>query len=395
MPLQFATPEPLHGFMQLVLQHRELQERLAGIHDPAAFEIEARAIAAEHGIALPGESLQSLFAPDPLGLSRWQDAPVSADSWPGPGWLPTRSVAGDPPAFDWSWMGGQKTAAPLFEDDVRRAGAYPFDRMFRTRTSLEALIEGANAADAVPLSGFVFHMSRCGSTLLARVLGAPERNLVASEPEPLDAVILWAEQSSAPHALKVAALRAVVAGLGRRRGADWQRFFIKLDGWHILSHRLLRDAFPDVPWVFLHRDPVEVMASLEAMPGLQSVPGLLPETLMGIENAHAMPQDEYGVRVLAQFCRAALAHAQQGGGMIVDYDHLVEAALNTIPRHFGFAPDPVEQAAMTAATRVYSKNPAAAFAPDSERKRAGAGERTRELVQAHLAGVRHELLALS
>lgn len=395
MPAQFAMPEALHGFMGLILKHPELQARLAPIHEPGAFEIEARAIAGHYGFTLPAGSLQDLFAPDPLGLSRWQDAPVTADGWPGADWMPTRSVPGDPPGFDWSWLGDRKTDAPLFEDDVRKAGAYPFDRMFRTRTSLDALIRGVGAAEVVPLSGFVFHMSRCGSTLLARVLGAAERNLVASEPEPLDAVILWAEQSSAPYELKLAALRAVVAGLGRRRGPEWQHFFIKLDGWHILSHRLLRDAFPDVPWVFLHRDPVEVMASLEAMPGLQSVPGLLPESLMGIENAHAMPQDEYGVRVLAQFCRAALVHAEQGGGLIVDYDDLIEAALDSIPRHFGFTPDPAERAAMEAATRVYSKNPVATFAPDSEQKRAGAAERTRLLAQTHLGELRNALLAAS
>lgn len=395
MPVQFATPEPLHGFMRLVLERPELQARLAPILEPDAFESEARAIAAEYGVTLPDGPLQGLFAPDPLGLSRWQNAPVMADCWPAGGWLPTRSVPGDPPAFDWSWLGDRKTDAPLFEDDVRRAGAFPFDRMFRTRTSLDVLIEGARTADTVPLSGFVFHMSRCGSTLLARVLGAPPRNLVASEPEPLDAVILWAEQSSAPYDLKVAAVRAVVAGLGHRRGADWQHFFIKLDGWHILSHRLLRDAFPDVPWVFLHRDPVEVVASLEAMPGLQSVPGLLPEALMGIENAHEMPQDEYGVRVLAQFCRAALVHAEQGGGLIVDYDRLVEAALDAIPCHFGLTPDPADRAAMEAATRVYSKNPAATFVPDSQQKRAAASERTQQLAQTHLAELRRALLALA
>lgn len=395
MPVQFATPEPLHAFMRLILEQPDLQARLAPILEPDAFEVAVRAIAAEHGVTLPDGMLQNLFAPDPLGLSRWQDAPVTSDRWPGPGWLPTRSVPGDPPALDWSWLGDRKTDAPLFEDDVRRAGAYPFDRMFRTRTSLDALIGDAGSADTVPLSGFVFHMSRCGSTLLARILGAPPKHLVASEPEPLDAVILWAEQSPAPYALKLAALRAVVAGLGRRRGAGWQRFFIKLDGWHILSHRLLRDAFPEVPWVFLHRDPIEVMASLEAMPGLQSVPGLLPESLLGIENAHAIPQDEYSARVLAQFCRAALGHAEQGGGMIVDYDDLVGAALDTIPRHFGFAPDPDERAAMEAATRVYSKNPSATFAPDSRQKRAAASERMHELAQTHLAEVRRALLTLT
>jgi hypothetical protein len=381
----FNVPKELHALMQFVQEDHTLQRRLGAILEPDAYERELRAVAAEHGIDWSADALKQMFAPDPLGMGHFGAAPIDVTGgWPGTGWIPTRAAPSELPVFDWSWFGDKRTDAPLFEDSIRKASAFPFDRMFRTRTDLEALLAGAHDADSVPLCGMVFHMSRCGSTLLSRMLGAPEHHLVASEPEPLDAVIKWAETIDAPSDLKIQALRAVVAALGRRRSPAWQRFFIKLDGWHILSHRLLRDAFPDVPWVFLHRDPVEVLVSLETMPGMQSVPGMLPERLIGIENPYAMPQDDYGALVLALFCEAAIEAHGTGNGMIIDYADLIPAALDTIPRHFGFIPTAQEQAAMAATAKVDAKNPSAKFRADSADKQSSADARTRELAEIHL-----------
>jgi hypothetical protein len=390
------VPEPLRTLMRLVLDDRALQRRLCTILEPSAYERELRAVAAEHRIDLPTDALTQRLAHDLVGMVDFRAAPIEVTGgWPGAGWIPTRAAPSELPVFDWSWFGDNRTDAPLFEDSIRKASAFPFDRMFRTRTDMKALLDGAQDADSVPLCGMVFHMSRCGSTLLARMLGAPEHHLVASEPEPLDSVIKWAETFDAPYDLKIQALRAIVAALGRKRNPAWKRFFIKLDGWHIRSHRLLRDAFPNAPWVFLHRDPVEVLVSLEAMPGMQSVPGMLPERLIGIENPYAMPQDDYGALVLARFCEAAIESQALGGGMIVDYADLIPAALGAIPRHFGFIPDVQEYAAMAATAKVDAKNPSAKFTSDSAKKQSSADERTRQLAQFHLADLHKRLQGLA
>jgi hypothetical protein len=252
-----------------------------------------------------------------------------------------------------------------------------------------------HGADTVPLSGLVFHMSRCGSTLLARILGAPLNHLVVSEPEPLDAVIQWAEIADVPYPRKLLAIRAIVAALARQRDPTWHRFFVKLDSWHILSHRLLRDAFPDVPWVFLHRDPVEVLVSLGKKPGIQSVPGMLPEKLIGIDNAMAIPHDEYCAILLACFCEAAIDAHASGGGMFVDYENVKSAAMDLISRHFGFVPDPAEQQAMAAITQVDSKNPLEIFASDSAQKQSRANARTLQIAETHLAKLRKRLQSLA
>ena len=55
-----------------------------------------------------------------------------------------------------------------------------------------------------------------------------------------------------------------------------------MDAWQIHSLPLIRAAFPDTPWVFVYRDPLEVMVSQLARPGTLNIPGALdPEILAG------------------------------------------------------------------------------------------------------------------
>ena len=167
----------LAGFFALVLADATLQARLGVIERPDAYIAETVAIAAAHAIALDADDLAAIRAairPDPLGLGRWLPSPVTRDGWPAKGWLPARAVQGtspgDPPGFDWAWFGPQPLDAPFYAEAVQRFASRPFNLMFRTRTSLADLVAGAETA-AAP-AGFIHHMSRCGSTLIAQMLGA-------------------------------------------------------------------------------------------------------------------------------------------------------------------------------------------------------------------------------
>ena len=56
-------------------------------------------------------------------------------------------------------------------------------------------------------------------------------------------------------------LRGVVSALGQPRLGTEKHLFIKFDAWKVLDLPLIRRAFPAVPWIFLYRDPVEVLTS--------------------------------------------------------------------------------------------------------------------------------------
>lgn len=386
MPEQATIIDATEQFRRAVIESPALQQRLGAIVIPDLFEAEMAAAAAELGIALsPAAIIGNTMAPDPLGLSRFQPAPVALGHWPRIGWLPVRSVAtGGAPAFDWAWFGDRQLSEPLYEDTVRRMAMRPLSLAFRTRTGLDTLIAGAAEANTIPLQGLIFHMSRCGSTLAAQMLAAVPDHVVVSEPEPLDAVIQWAVTSGAPFDLQVAALRAIVAALGRTRGESLRRYFIKLDAWHVLSLPLFRAAFPDTPWVFLYRDPEEVMVSHLRMPGLHFAGGGMMSIGLDSDPGANFSIEEHGARVLAQILRAAAQYYPLGGGMLIDYAGLPEAMDVAVPEHFGFTPDAGERAAMAAAKSRDAKAPDRLFRPDSQDKRAGVTPIVADVVARHL-----------
>ena len=130
--------------------------------------------------------------------------------------------------------GGPRGAALPPTDDGRR----------RPRT-------GAGTGRRCRPAGFIFHMSRCGSTLVAQMLAALPENRVLSEPTAINAVIRAALlDARIPRATLVDWLRTVVGLLGCPLEGE-SRYFVKLDCWHVLALPLIVEAFPETPWIFL------------------------------------------------------------------------------------------------------------------------------------------------
>lgn len=366
-----------------ILGSPALQARLGVQYDPALFDAELRVIAAEIGLD-PDQASIAQPQPDPLGISRFHGAPVTLDTWPQIGWLPVRSAPGQGmPAFDWAWFGDRPLSEPLFEDSVNRMASRPLSRSLRTRTDLDALIAGAAQEETLEPDGFVFHMSRCGSTLVAQMLAAVPHHIVASEAAPIDDVVQWAMSSGAPFDRQVAALRAVVAALGRNRSGHARRYFLKLDAWHIFALPLFRAAFPATPWIFLYRQPEEVVVSHIGMPGMHFVTGMLSATEVVADESIASMEDR-GAAVLARYLDAAVAHFPSGRGMLVNYADLLQAMELKIPAHFGFTPDADERSTMLAATTRHSKAPDQAYSDDTARKHAAVTPAIAAAVETHL-----------
>lgn len=384
---EIKLPFELHPFVTLVLGDPALQERLGAERDADGFVTAAAALAAAHNVPLDPVLLRAQVRPDPLGLGRFDAAPIMLDHWPPHGWLPTRSVAAQGAlAFDWLWLGGRRLTRPLYEEDVRAGETLPLNALLRVRTGLAALTQDAKQHNALPLAGLIFHMSRCGSTLAGRMLMASSRHAVASEPEPIDAVLQWAIRSGVSHGEQVEALRAIVAALGRDRANGQQKFFVKLDAWHALALPLLRDAFPAVPWIFLYRDPVEVIMSHQGEPGLHFVPGAPPPALADLNlNDGSTSEADYTARVLARICGAVVENWPLGGGLLVPFETIYRAMGTAVAEHFGFHADVSEIAAMATVTTVNAKRPSAAFSPDGAEKRKSATPAVIAAAATHVA----------
>ena len=190
---------------------------------------------------------------------------------------------------------------------------------------------------SVPVAGFIFHMSRCGSTLISQMLAASESNVVASEPAPLDAVLrAHIHDPQLPRARQVRWVRGMVAALGQSRAGAERHLFVKLDSWHVHQADLLREAFPHAPFLFLYREPVEVMASHARVPAAWTVPGMLNPLALLLRNEDWNPQhmEVYGARALAKICEGGLELALRHRAMLVNYQELPHAMFSRVARQF-------------------------------------------------------------
>ncbi len=391
-PSPAMTLEP-QRFAALVLTDAALTARLAAFDDGADFVAEAVRIARARDVALPEACTQPTHA-GLTSLCQWIGPPLVRSAPPPPDWFPSgvtdHSGAID---IDWARFGTQRFHALFDENDAGRAADLPFNRAFRQRTGLQDLIVWAETADSLKPSGFIFHMSRCGSTLAAHMLAALCDSIVFSELEPIDAIVRLGRRL--PEADAARALRAIVTAFGRKRDGRERRFFVKLDCWHTLALPLFRRAFPDVPWVFLYRDPVEVLVSQMRQRGMQMVPQFLPPGFYGIDAAERINDEDYCARVLSVICRAVIDHHGSDGGLILNYRQLPQGIWTTVLQHFGILCSEAERLGMQRAAQRDAKSPTVPFAGDTEAKQRAATANVRRAAERHLSALYDRLEALS
>jgi hypothetical protein len=287
------------------------------------------------------------------------------------GWLPIRVAWNQtPPVVDWCHVGTRRFAEPFFEQTIEICLRQPFSLLFRHQTSLEVLAEWQGVRPGLPPSGFIFHMSRCGSTLLAQMLAALPQNIVISEAPSVDG-ILRAQLRGATEQQQVAWLRGMLSALGQRRNGDERHFFVKFDSWHTLNLPLIRRAFPEVPWIFLYRDPLEVMMSQMKQPAIHLVPGLVELGLRGMDTAAGaqMPVEERCARALSSICAAALDQLRAGSGRAVNYTELPDSVCTSLREYFHLDCTAADLDRMRHVTQFDAKNPSLFFAADSPKKR--------------------------
>jgi hypothetical protein len=294
------------------------------------------------------------------------------------------------PLIDWCHLGDLPFTDPFFVQTVNRAMAHPFNQLFHRSTPLDALAE-PDRFELRP-AGLIFHMTRCGSTLIAQMLASLPANVVLSEPRPIDRILRAPGRLvGVSPTILVGWLRAMVGALGRRRQAHERDLFIKLDGWHVLLLPLFRRAFPGVPWVCLYREPLEVLA-----PMVQRFPAEIEPSLVNLtwEQVAAMPIEVYCAHILERICRAAIAHHRQGGGLLIEHRELPEAACTRLLDHFGLRYGPAELARMREVACFDAKAPTRRYADDSAAKRQAASAEIRHLAATLLAPLHAQLEAL-
>ena len=201
-----------------------------------------------------------------------------------------------------------------------------------------------------------------------------------------------AEQSMSDHG-RLADVRASSARWGSRGGAE-KVSFVKFDCWHTLDLPLIRQAFPRVPWVFVYRDPVEVLVSQMTKPSWWMSGALSPERIgVDLQMINESSREDLCARVLAGICEAALDGLEDGNGRAVAYDELPHAVWTSLADHFGVGYSTDEIDRMKQSALMDSKTPQMFFSDDRVTKQRAVTLRIREGASAHLNGLYDRLEA--
>ncbi len=226
-----------------------------------------------------------------------------------PEWIPSQIIQKENQSFaQWTYLNGQPFNDPFFSDSLAKCKAHPYNSAHSNHlSSLKDMIQGSESIEFIAPTAFIFHVSRCGSTLLTQLLSTDERHIVISEVPLIDDVLkLNKKQPDLPQSDIDNALQAAIKFLGRKRTALEEQLFIKLDSWHIFMHPIFRRLYPNTPFILLYRSPEEVYYSHQKQRGIQAVPGMVDPTMFGLNQDEiiGMNIDLYLSKVLESYFKA-------------------------------------------------------------------------------------------
>lgn len=266
---------------------------------------------------------------------------------------------------------------------------------FSTDVQLLSTGDAALSSNLRP-AGFIFHMSKCGSTLMSKALTQPHNHLVISEGTPLHEN-LWQYLTNnwrnpvdlIDHNLRL--VHNLILTMGRRRLPDHEHYFIRFRSWNIAFVEVIQRAFPDTPCLFMYRDPNEVLASILSKP-TTSLPRLKESgaaafiTGIPATQLHDMDDLHYFTSFYRRYLHSSLTQIQ-GNTHYLNYRQLTKHNLAKIlDRTFGYTATETNLSMMQAQFDTYSKDDSGTtrFTSDNREKQKLATPVIREAVGQHL-----------
>lgn len=281
-------------------------------------------------------------------------------------WIPINLIEKDNEIyFEWIYLADIKCAEPFFDETISKCRSHDYNsKPVKVISTLENLIDWSNELASVELKSLVFHVSRCGSTMLSQSLASSFENIVISEVPIIDQ-ILRSDIFSVDQ--KIILIKSVIKLLGQKRFPQQNNLIIKLDAWHIFKADYLRSLFPEIPFALLYRNPVEVLKSHQKLMGMHMVPNLLPSAIFRISNKEINERsfEQYGALVLEKYFQGFLDfHEKDQNVTILNYNDGMRAVVEKFISFINvdYSRDELEK--MYNRLKKHSKNETAAFLGD-------------------------------
>jgi len=283
-------------------------------------------------------------------------------------------------AVDWNLYKNHPWKYPVYRDVVSKSEKCKNTRIV---VNLKLLVEEVRLYDRRSSTKsrtesldphFIFHESECGSTLLANALAYsnPEEHRVYSEAGPLMSALRICGESYEHCTTETAAtvFQDVIYIMSRVPSQSGEsRLFFKMQSSATTSVQLVQNYFPKAPWIFVYREPEEVLVShlnirhVSRAKCLQSKthpPHSVNDFLYSFGlSVKELTDEEYCAIYLGCICDCVLTAVEtsETTGKLLNYDNLIEDFITDIaPNHFGLNLGTKEVRRMEHARTIYSKS---------------------------------------
>lgn len=283
-------------------------------------------------------------------------------------WIPFRLELHEKKLYcRWLYVENKKFTEPFFHETTGKCRIFEENRKpYYAISTLDGIIDFSEKLSSIAPTAFIFHISRCGSTLLAQLLSLDEQNIVLAEPPIFDEVlreIAFKNQDISEQKIDES-LTAVVKFLGQTRTGNEQNFFIKLDSWHIFYYEKIRKLYPETPFIFSFRRPDEVIRSQIKEPGMHASPGVIQPEIFGftLEDILTIKRPVYIAKVLEKYFERYLEIIEKDKNtLFIDYAEGILTSLDKIEQFLKLKIVPSVKQKMVERTQFHSKRPNIVF----------------------------------
>ncbi|WP_337967019.1 sulfotransferase family protein [uncultured Flavobacterium sp.] len=287
-------------------------------------------------------------------------------------WIPYKLVEKDNDVyFEWIYLGDLKYADPFFDETIAKCRSNEFNsKRFKVVSSVDNVIDWSAELDSIELKSLVFHVSRCGSTMLSQSLATSSENSMISEAPIIDEIL---RSDNFGLDKKTALLKAVIVFLGQKRFPEQKNLILKLDAWHIFNADYLRSIFSETPFALLYRKPIEVLKSHQKMIGMHMVPNLLPPGVFGItsKEINEISFQQYGALVLEKYFQGFVDFYETDQNVtLLDYNDGMRNVIEKFVSFINVDYSVEELEKMYERLKKHSKNEDAVFEGDSFKEEA-------------------------
>lgn len=281
-------------------------------------------------------------------------------------WIPYKLIEKDKEVyFEWIYLDDIRYADPFFDETISKCWKHSYNsKTFKVVTTAENLIDWSNQLIAVELKSLIFHVSRCGSTMLSQSLASSSENVMISEAPIIDE-ILRCDLFDLDK--KGILLKSVLVLLGQKRFPEQKNLIIKLDAWHIFNASYLRSIFPEIPFGLLYRNPDEVLKSHQKRTGMHMIPNVLPSAIFGItaKEISKISFQQYGALVLEKYFQGFLDFYQKDQNTIkLNYNEGMQSVIENFLSFIDTSYPLVELDKMYGRLKTHSKDESVIFKGD-------------------------------